>query len=107
MQWKACVMAKKASQILFPAFSRREDTHRVPDGKERVFPLVGHRENVFDVHVLPILVADVFALRRGRRLAGVALDPLLLDKHVELLRPVEEDGGQRSAKVDEFEREKA
>jgi hypothetical protein len=86
--------------------------YRVPDGEEGVFPLVGHGENVLDVHVLPVLreraseegsapdgrswkgeksstnhVANPLALGRRSGLSWISLDPLLLDEHVELLGP--------------------
>lgn len=59
----------------------------IPDGEEWIFPLVGHRDDIGDVEVLPSLVADEFAIGRGWRLSGVPLDPLLLDELVVLFRP--------------------
>lgn len=60
---------------------------RVPRSEPGVLPLVGHRQDVVDVHVLPLLVSTMFSLRRRGRLTRITFDPLLLDELVVLLAP--------------------
>lgn len=79
--------------------------------EEGVLPLIGHGENIGDVHVLPILwemktrtsqfrldegreektetnlVSNPLPLGRRSRLSRISLDPLLLNELVELLGP--------------------
>lgn len=82
-QWKAF----RNTRQLTVQRKRARTTDRVPDSEERVLPLVGHRENVLDMHVLPVLISNVLSLGRWRRLSRVSFDPFLLDEHVELFRP--------------------
>lgn len=60
----------------------------VPGGEEGIFPLVRHRENIFDVEVTPLAVSDPLAFRRRFGLGWVAVDPLGLNEAIELFAPV-------------------
>src|SRR3954465_8435761 len=60
---------------------------RVPCCKERIFPRVWHRQNVVQMHVLPICVTNGFAFRRWRRLRWISVRPLVPDEVVILFTP--------------------
>ena len=61
----------------------REVPRRIP----RILPFVRHGEHVFVVDVRPFGIAPSKALRRGRRLSRVTVEPFLDDVVIELLRP--------------------
>jgi hypothetical protein len=103
MQWKAYSEERgerreKRTRISLEkgGKAREKKSNRVPNRKKGVLPLIRHRENVLNVHVLPLLVANVLALGRRGRLSWVSLDPLLLNEHVELLRPASTEKGRVS-----------
>src|ERR1044072_6068386 len=48
---------------------------QVPSGIPRVFPLIGHGDDIRVVEVLPLVVTPMFALDWWQRLIGVAFDP--------------------------------
>src|SRR5439155_9807244 len=56
-------------------------------GVPRVLPALGHRDDVAVVEVRPVVVAALAPARGRRRLRRVALEPVLHDVVVELLRP--------------------
>ena len=60
---------------------------QVPRGVPRVFPFVGHREDVTIEHVGPIRVAARLARLRRRRNVGIAREPVLHDIMVKLFVP--------------------
>ena len=60
---------------------------QVPRGIPRVFPFVGHGNNVGVVDMLPLMVATVLAFAGRRELAGVAFDPLADVVIKKLFRP--------------------
>lgn len=60
---------------------------RIPCGKERILPGVGHGQDIIQVHMLPMRVSDVLAIRRWWRHIGVTIGPLIPDKVVMLLAP--------------------
>ena len=60
---------------------------QVPGGVPRVFPFVGHGDDVAVVEVEPVGVAARGAGGRGRRLLRVALQPIPDDVMIELLVP--------------------
>ncbi len=59
----------------------------VPRGVPGVLPLVGHRHHPLVVEVAPLVVPPALARRGGRGLARVAVEPVVDDVVVELLRP--------------------
>ena len=61
----------------------RQIPRRVP----RVFPLVGHRDDVGVVQLHPVVSFVPLPLARRRRAGGVAVEPVADDVVVELLRP--------------------
>ena len=66
---------------------------QVPGRVPGKFPGVGHRHHPLIVEMAPFRVAAGLALVRRRRLGGIALQPLLDDVIIELLRP--EHPGER------------
>ena len=60
---------------------------QVPRGVPRVLPFVWHRHDPFVMQMIPIGVAPVLALGRGRGLRGIAFQPLLDDVMIKLLAP--------------------
>ena len=79
----SCSLAKSGSIAGERDHVEREVPGRVP----RVLPLVGHRDDVAVVQVLPVAVAAVLAACGRRRLVGIAVEPVLDDVVVELLAP--------------------
>ena len=59
----------------------------VPGGEEGVLPGVRHGENIIQMHVLPLSVANGLPLGRRWRHAGVAVRPLVPNEVVVLLAP--------------------
>ena len=60
---------------------------KVPGGIPRVFPFVRHGDHVCVIQMGPFVVAAFAALRGWGRIAGVALQPIVDDIVIELLRP--------------------
>ena len=67
----------------------------VPRREPRVFPFVGHRDDIPAVKMEPVGVPSVFATFRRRRLLRIAVQPITHDVMVELLAP--EQAGMRLA----------
>src|SRR6476660_138766 len=61
----------------------------IPRGVPWVLPLVWHRDHVSVVEMGPLAVAAVLPAGRRRRLPRIALEPMLHDVVVVLLRPQE------------------
>ncbi len=59
----------------------------IPCSVPRVFPFIGHRNDVAVVQVRPVAVSHLFAVRWLRRHVGVALQPVVNTVVVELLGP--------------------
>ena len=59
----------------------------IPRGEPRVLPLVGHRQDVAGVEVLPAVVAAMAAFPRRLGHVAVSLQPVRDDVVIELLRP--------------------
>ena len=66
---------------------RNRVERQVPGRVPRVFPLVGHRDDVFVIQVDPLRVAALQSRRRRRGLARIALEPRLDHEIVKLLGP--------------------
>ena len=60
---------------------------KIPRRVPRVFPLVGHGDDVFVVEVAPVEIARMVAAARGKRIGGVARCPCSYVVVVELLAP--------------------
>ena len=79
----SCCLAKSGS-----IFEKRNHVKRqIPRGEPRIFPFVRHRDDVAVEKVLPLAVAAVAALRRRRRLRGIAIEPVVDHVMVKLLAP--------------------
>ena len=60
---------------------------QVPCGVPGILPFVGHGDDVGVVQMRPLVIAAVAALRRRRRIARIAFEPLLHHVVIELLGP--------------------
>jgi hypothetical protein len=68
---------------------RHHVKREIPGGKPRVFPLVGHGDDVAAVEMGPVAVAAELAGRRRSRRLRIALEPVLDGKVIKLLGPQE------------------
>src|SRR5215471_3448309 len=59
----------------------------VPGCEPRIFPLVGHRDDIGGNKVPPIAVAPALPVLRRRRLSRIAIEPTLYIEVVKLLAP--------------------
>ena len=60
---------------------------QIPRGVPRIFPLVGHRDDVGVVQIRPIVISALEALRIGRRLRRIAPKPAAHVVVIALLAP--------------------
>ncbi len=81
----SCSLAKAGSS----ARHRHHVKRQVPGREPGILPLVGHRDDVAGEDIGPVAVAPAQPLGRRRRVIRVALQPVLDDVMVELLRPEE------------------
>src|SRR5262249_20403167 len=70
-------------------YKRERNTveRQVPCRIPGVFPLVGHGDDVSVMHMPPLVIATIPALRRRERIAGITIEPLFNDIMIELFRP--------------------
>jgi hypothetical protein len=83
------------AEVLVDERQREHVESEVPGRIPRVFPFVGHRQDVGVVHVVPVLVAGCGAPPGVRRIGSVLLEPLIDVVVEELLRP--QHAGERLA----------
>src|SRR5215467_2493839 len=60
---------------------------QIPRGVPRILPFVGHGDDVGVEQMAPYVIAPMPASFRGRRLSGIAIEPVANDVVIKLLGP--------------------